>query len=305
MPPRRSRLPPLDYLIAFEASARFGGFTAAAERLNISQAAISRQIKLLEEHLDARLFHRGHRSVQLTPAGQAFLEHVTRALDAVEEGVEELRGSLDRPQVSLAATQSVSTLWLMPRLPRLRRDHPDLDIHLVSTDLDREALSGQHDLIILRGEGNWDGFEAELLLDEEIFPVCSPFYMEEQKLYRLEDLSRCTLIKVASHHSEWMDWDRWLAAVDMPSMEAAASLTFNTYSLSIQAAVDDLGVALGWRHLVDRHLEEGTLIRPLPDSVHTTSGYFLLQRKDSRLSRASQSVRAWLFAEAGSRQSNS
>ena len=128
---RRTRLPPLDYLIAFEASARLGGFTAAAERLNLSQAAISRQVKLLEEHLGARLFRRGHRSIQLTTEGRNFLQHVREALDAVERGVEGLQEAGRRPRVSLAATQSVSTLWLMPRLPRLRRDHPDLDIHLV------------------------------------------------------------------------------------------------------------------------------------------------------------------------------
>ncbi|HLW27222.1 MAG TPA: LysR substrate-binding domain-containing protein [Kiloniellales bacterium] len=295
---RRTRLPPLDYLIAFEASARLGGFTAAAERLNLSQAAISRQVKLLEEHLGARLFRRGHRSIQLTTEGRNFLQHVREALDAVERGVEGLQEAGRRPRVSLAATQSVSTLWLMPRLPRLRRDHPDLDIHLVSTDLDREALASEHDLIILRGEGQWEDFHAELLLDEEIFPVCAPAYAEKKDLDRLESLRHCTLIEVASHHTEWMDWARWLTRSGLPDNTGAASLTFNTYALAIQAAVDKLGVALGWRHLVDAHLAKGTLTRPLPNSIRTTSGYFLLQRQDGPLSPASQSIRDWLFAEA-------
>jgi len=295
---RRQRLPPLDYLIAFEAAARLGGFTAAAERLNLSQAAISRQVKLLEEHLGVRLFRRGHRSVQFTAEGKSFLRHVREALDAVEKGVEGLQEAARRPRVSLAATQSISTLWLMPRLPRLRRDHPDLDIHLVSTDLDREALASEHDLIILRGEGQWESFEAELLLDEEIFPVCAPAYADQKGLHLLEALRHCTFIEVASHHTEWMDWARWLTSSGLPETEGAASLTFNTYALAIQAAVDSLGVALGWRHLVDGHLAEGTLIRPLPNSICTTSGYFLLQPQDNPLSPASQSVRDWLFAEA-------
>lgn len=301
MPRHRQRLPPLDYLIAFEAAARLGGFTAAAECLNISQAAISRQVKLLEENLGVRLFHRGYRSVQLTTEGQAFLSHVRQALDAVEKGVLGLQEADSRPMVSLAATQSVSTLWLMPRLPRLRRDHPDLDIHLASTDLDREALAAEHDLIILRGEGYWEDFEAELLLDEEVFPVCAPGYAEQHKINDLPTLRHCILIKVASHHTEWMDWNRWLTNSGMPDVAKAATLSFNTYALSIQAAVDNLGVALGWRHLVDRHLAEGSLVRPLPDSVRTNSGYFLLQRRGSPLRPASRSVRDWLFAEARSR----
>lgn len=295
---RRQRLPPLDYLIAFEAAARLGGFTAAAERLNLSQAAISRQVKLLEESLGARLFHRGHRSIQLTPEGRRFLRHVRLALDAVEKGVEGLQEATSRPRVSLAATQSVSTLWLMPRLPRLRRDHPDLEIHLISTDLDREALASEHDLIILRGEGIWEDFEAELLLDEEIFPVCTSAYAEQNSLQDLRALSRCTLIDVASHHTEWMDWDRWLRSSGLPEVAGVTNLTFNTYALAIQAAVDGLGAALGWRHLVDRHLAEGLLIRPVPNSIRTSSGYFLLRHEASPLSAASRSIRDWLFAEA-------
>lgn len=295
---RQNRLPPLDYLIAFEAAARLGGFTAAAARLNLSQAAVSRQIKLLEEHLGARLFHRRYRSVALTREGQAFLQHVSGALDQVEQGVAGLREAVERPQVSLAATQSVSTLWLMPRLPRLRRDHPDLDIHLVSTDIDAEALAGEHDLVILRGEGAWPDFEAELLLNEEVFPVCAPAYAAEQDLLSLEALRRCTLINVASHHPEWMDWSRWLKSQGMADVSEATSLTFNTYALSIQAAVDRLGVALGWRYLVDCHLAEGSLIKPLTESIRTRSGYFLLQRRGDAPSGASQMVRDWLFAEA-------
>ncbi|MDF2095948.1 LysR substrate-binding domain-containing protein [Aquibaculum arenosum] len=295
---RQNRLPPLDYLIAFEAAARLGGFTAAAARLNLSQAAVSRQIKLLEEHLGARLFHRRYRSVVLTREGQAFLQHVSLALDQVEQGLEGLREAVERPRVTLAATQSVSTLWLMPRLRRLRQDHPNLDIHLVSTDIDAEALAGEHDLVILRGEGAWPDFEAELLLSEEVFPVCAPDYATDRKLHDLEALRRCTLITVASHHSEWMDWSRWLKSKGMADSSEMPSLSFNTYALSIQAAVDGLGVALGWRYLVDCHLAEGSLIKPLAESVRTRSGYFLLQRRGDVPSGAAQVVRDWLFAEA-------
>lgn len=296
---RRNRLPPLDYLVAFEAAANFGGFTAAAEHLNLSQAAVSRQIRLLEENLGQPLFLRGHRSVRLTAEGQRFLPVVRRALDEVEKGVEALHSAATRQQVSVAATQSVSTLWLMPQLPEIRRCSPDVDIFLVSTDLDREALAGEHDLVILRGDGHWPGYEARLLLDEEVFPVCSRAYAEQKAIREPHDLRHCTLIEVESHHAEWMNWHRWLTSTNALEAAEATSLTFNTYALAVQAAVDGLGVALGWRHLVDHHLADGSLIRPLPQSVRTASGYFLLRRQGRALSRAAEALCDCLFTAAG------
>jgi DNA-binding transcriptional LysR family regulator len=295
MPDRRISLPPLDYLVAFEAAAIHGGFTAAAEQLNISQAAVSRKIRLLEEHLGERLFVRGHRSIQLTPSGRAYLKSVRKALDEVRRGTQALRKGQLRPHVSIAATQSVSTLWLMPRLPLIRRENPHIDIDLVSTDEDEECLRGNFDLVILRGEGRWTGYDAELLLDEEIFPVCTATYAERASLHAPSDLSHATLIEVASHHSEWMNWRSWLMEIGIGEAAETHQFTFNTYALSIQAACDGLGVALGWRHLVDDHLASGSLIRPFTQSVRTGSGYFLLKPRDRPLSEASLSLRDWLF----------
>lgn len=298
MPSRRSQLPPLDYLVAFEAAATAGGFTAAGERLNLSQAAVSRKIRLLEENLGEALFTRGHRSVQLTPSGRTYLRSVRKALDEIATATAALRRGELRAHVTIAATQSVSTLWLMPRLPQVRRDLPDLEINLVSSDDDAASLAGGFDLVILRGEGRWTGYDAELLLDEEIFPVCSAPYAERIGLAQLSDLAHATLIEVASHHTEWMNWRSWLAETGVGEGAEANQLTFNTYALAVQAACDGMGVALGWRHLVDGHLASGALVRPLSQAVRTGSGYYILTPRARARSEAAEALRRWLLESA-------
>lgn len=299
-PSRRRQLPPLDYLIAFEAAASLGGFTAAAEHLHLSQAAISRKIRLLEENLGEQLFTRGHRSVQLTPNGRTYLRSVQKALDEIADASVAIRQGELRAHVTIAATQSIATLWLVPRLPDLRRDLPGLDINLLSSDEDDACLAGDFDLVILRGEGRWTGFDAELLLEEEIFPVCSPGYAEMLGLVQLADLERCTLIEVASHHTEWMNWRAWLAEFGMLKAAGAKQMTFNNYALAVQAARDGLGVALGWRHLVDAYLESGALIRPMTPSVSTGSGYYMLTGRSLARSEEVEVLRDWLRSSVGS-----
>lgn len=296
MPSRRSQLPPLDYLVAFEAAAILGGFTAAAEHLNLSQAAISRKIRLLEENLGQQLFTRGHRSIQLTPSGRTYLQSVRKALDEIAAASVAIRQGELRAHVTIAATQSIATFWLLPRLPSLRHDLPGLDINLLSSDDDEVCLAGNFDLVILRGEGRWSGYEAELLLDEEIFPVCSPGYAEKIGLQQLSDLERCTLIDVASHHTEWMNWRAWLAEFGEVKNAGTKQLTFNTYALAVQAACDGLGVALGWRHLVDGHLRTGALVRPMARTVRTGSGYYMLSGRGHARPEIVETLRDWLLA---------
>ncbi len=291
----RRQLPPLDYLVAFEAAATRGGFTAAAEQLNLSQAAVSRKVRLLEAHLGCELFVRGHRSVHLTREGRALLDTVGPALDAIATSTGALRAARDRPAVSIAATNSVAALWLMPRIQDFRRLHPEIEIRLVSSDDDAECLSPEVDLCILRGEGGWPGHEGGMLLDEEIFPVAAPAYLAAAPaLAAPGDLAGHTLIEVASHHDEWLRWRGWLDRVGAREGLSPRTLTVNTYPLAIQAARDGLGVALGWRHLVDRELARGALVRPLSESVRTASGYYLLTQAGRPLPQAAATLQGWL-----------
>ena len=301
---KRNVLPPLDYLVAFDAAARLGGFARASQHLHLSETAISRKVRLLEQHYGTALFQRGHRSVTLTEQGAALQSSVSRALDILRDASSDLLAEADTRALTLAATNSVSALWLLPRLPQFHRDNDQVRIRLVSSDSDEECLAEQVDLSILRGEGHWPGFEPTMLFGETVFPVCSPRYLEDHpEAADLRAIAGLDLIEVSSRHSEWMNWRTWLEdkGFSDPAIDRAA--TFNTYPLAVQAAADGLGIGLGWGHLVDRHLDAGTLIRPLGQvSVRTTAGYYLLRRSEKTPFPALETVEAWLRSESESRR---
>lgn len=293
----RKDLPPLDLLVAFEAAGRKSSFTAAAEELSLTQAAVSRQIRLLEETLGQKLFIRSHRAVHLTDDGRKYLHTVTLALDHLTNASREIRRAESELIVTVAATQSVATLWLLPRIKNFQTENPALDIKLIASDSDAECLDETVDISILRGDGTWADHYAERLLDEEVFPVCSPAYLAQvEPLRDPGDLVEAVLIHVVANHEEWMTWPVWLTEMNVALPEDHRQLLINTYPLSIQAACDGLGVALGWRHLVDAHLDSGQLVRPLPQSVTTQDGYFVLTQKNRTLTPQAEAFLDWVRA---------
>lgn len=301
---KRKVLPPLDYLVAFEAAAREGGFAGAARRLNLSETAISRKVRLLEQHYDVALFVRGHRSVTLTAQGHALLDGVSSALDGLRAVSQDMFARHHKNAVTLAATNSVAALWLLPRLRRFNAANARVKISLVASDSDAECLAETSDLSILRGDGDWPGYEARKLFGETVFPVCSPGYLRRHgAAATLTALPSLDLIEVASAHAEWMTWTSWLSQHGIEGLALDRSASFNTYPLAVQAAVDGLGIALGWGHLVDRYLEDGSLVRPLGDAhVRTASGYYLLRRKGTRSFPERQTVEDWLAKQSDARR---
>jgi len=308
---RRKDLPPLEFLVAFEAAARLGSFTAAAEELNLTQAAVSRQIRLLEQNLGRQLFTRAHRAVRLTPEGRDFQHTVSLALSHVANAARGLRVVEDIAQLTVAADQSVAALWLLPKLEDFQGAHGDIDLRLISSDVEADCLAEEVDLAIVHGDGNWPGFEAELLLDEEVFPVCSPAYLERHgAIAQPADLLDRVLIDLDDDHWNWINWRVWLTeqTTDLPqtlSRDGTVAgtgglrrLVINSYPLIVQAARDGLGVALGWRHLVDEPLAAGALVRPLEQTVRTDLGYYLLVRRDREASPQAEAFRGWLRAQS-------
>ena len=289
-------LPPLDYLVAFEAAARKMSFAGAAQQLHISESAISRKVRLLEHHFDTSFFVRGSRSIELTPQGAAFLARISPALDSLREAAsEQLAQNANKPIV-LAATNSVASLWLTPRLHEFRKANSHLRIMLVSSDDDRECLDETVDLSILRGNGTWPGYTSSLLFGETVFPVCSPeFLAANPACTDIAPLPNLPLIEVTSSHTEWMNWRTWLSRIGIRARNFEQPILFNTYPLSIQAAVDGVGVALGWGHLVDRLLEQGRLVRPCGDvKVRTSDGYYLLVPDNRASFPARDETERWL-----------
>ena len=299
----RKVLPPLDHLLAFEAAAQTGSFARAADVLHISESAISRKVRLLELHYDLPLFVRGHRSISLTEHGRLLLARVETSMDNLRDVSQELFALNGSSTVRLAATNSVASLWLMPRLREFRAKNHRVSIMLVSSDSDRECLDDSNDLAILRGDGDWPGFQVRKLFGETVFPVCSPEYLKRNpraaEIASLHDLS---LIEVKSSYTEWMDWKSWLFKQGELSESFTRSAYFNTYPLAIQAAVDGEGVALGWGHLVDQLVDSGKLVRPLGTvHVRTESGYYLLKQKGKKPFSGQSTVEEWLLAQSAKR----
>ncbi|SFT93996.1 LysR substrate-binding domain-containing protein [Sedimentitalea nanhaiensis] len=293
----KSSLPPLDYLLAFEAAAECESFVGASKKLNISETAISRKVRLLELHHDVTLFLRGHRSISLTPQGVSYLSRIQPALRDLREASSQIVAQQKNKPVTLAATNSVASLWLMPRLRDFSQTSKHVKIKLVASDNDEECLSETVDLAILRGDGRWPGFEARMLFGETVFPVCSPDYLQAHpRAGDLETLPQLDLIEVSSSHREWMNWKTWLRRAGGTRREPTQAVLFNTYPLSIQAAVDGLGIALGWGHLVDPYIEQGKLVRPVESvNVRTEYGYYLLKSENALQSDDRQVVEDWLM----------
>ncbi|WP_170560526.1 LysR substrate-binding domain-containing protein [Ruegeria atlantica] len=297
-------LPPLDYLLAFEAAAKAQSFAQASKVLNISETAISRKVRLLEQHYDVPLFVRGHRSVSLTQQGAILLATVEKSLDMMRDVSRDMLAKHQANTVSISATNSVASLWLMPQLRKFNKSNGRIRISLVSSDSDAECLSDSMNLTILRGDGDWPGYEAKLLFGETVFPVCSPEYLKNNpNAADLSALPELDLIEVTSAHAEWMTWRAWFSGNGVSTSSMEQAVAFNTYPLSIQAAVDGLGIALGWAHLVDPLLESGALVRPVQGaSVRTQSGYYLLKRPIHNAFPEQLIVEDWLLGLSAGRK---
>lgn len=273
----RQQLPPLDYLIAFESAARLLSFTAAARELALTQAAISQQIRKLEQRLGVRLFLRRHRAVQLTPAGRQYQHTVAMALAHLADATTEARGIAAGARLTIAADQSVAALWLMPRLAGLRALLPEVALRLVVSDEEADLLDEDVQAAILHGDGAWPGFEAARIFPEEVFPVCSPGYLTDNPAIATpEGLAAALLLDLEDEHWNWITWRIWLTELAIARPAAHRPLSISSYPLVIEAARAGQGVALGWRHLVDDDLESGRLVQPLARSVATSFGYHLV-----------------------------
>jgi LysR family glycine cleavage system transcriptional activator len=271
-------LPSLDLLHTFEAVARNRSFTLAAEELCLTQSAVSRQIRSLEDTLTLRLFRRLHRAIELTPEGQRLFDSVTRGLDDISSCLAELGAAAKAPQITVCASVAFAWFWLMPRLEHYRAQHPDIDLRVLATDQPVLPGSGEVDLAILFGSGQWEGLQAQLLFGEQVYPVCSPAYLRDHpELRRAEDLLDQTLL-----HLEYgkpslggVDWRTWLLQQGVNGQPVRRGVRFNSYPMVLQAAEAGHGVALGWSYISDPLLAEGRLVCPVDRKMETRDGYYL------------------------------
>ena len=292
------RLPPLDTLIAFEAAARLGSFTLAAGELNLTQAAISQRIRNLEEALGARLFDRAHRSVLLNEAGREYQHTVSMALGHLASASNNLGYSLDVERLTIAVDQSVGHLWLSGRLQEFCDDHSDLTVRLIVSDDLEKCLISEVDVAIVFGGDGVSGFQCNRLFPEEVFPVCSPAYLDKLgQVNSLEDLLKADLIELEDERWDWMNWDIWMTRVLGESLPTSRMLQIGSYPLVVDAACQGCGVALGWSGLVDNLLEEGLLVRLIERSVATENGYNIFRNLHSSFPRQQDAFVSWVHSQ--------
>jgi LysR family glycine cleavage system transcriptional activator len=280
---QRRTLPPLNAVRAFEAAARRASFTLAAAELGVTHGAISRQIRLLEDWLGPPpLFRRLNRRVELTAEGEALLAEYAPALDRVALAARRHRERRGGPLTRVLRVNALATFslrWLLPRLTRFRHEHPDIEVRLTTANEPVDALAEDYDVVIRGGPDTFHGFVSRPFLHERRLPVCSPTLARREKLTTVADLERHTLLHVASMPRLWHDW---LTAAGYPELAPAATLTLDHFYLSIQAAVDGLGVAMGPTALVLDELEAGRLVTPFPAiSLPARTYYAYLPKRDA------------------------
>ncbi len=292
----RQRLPPLTALPAFEASARLLSFTQAAEELYVTQPAVSRQVRILEENLGVRLFDRSHRQIKLTVEGQRFQHVVSVALGQVSGVANELRGQVTSTDLTIAADISMAYLWLLPRFPKFREAFPDIAVSILASDREADCLKKEIDLALLYGNGNWPGFDATLLIREEIFPVCSRSYLNRHlPINDPSGLVQHVLLDLRGDRWDWVDWRQWLTEKGVPVPDDMQFIAFNNLPLLIEATCQGQGIGLGWRSLVDRFLMDGSLAKPIDMSLQTDRGYYVLRRANIRMSSETNILFDWVI----------
>jgi DNA-binding transcriptional LysR family regulator len=298
-----ARLPPLDLLTAFEAAARHLSFTKAATERFLTQSAISRQIKALEDDLGVALFRRKHRALALTDEGARLNEAVRTAMKELRAEVTRIRAPQRREVVALTTTPGLASLWLIPRLNDFLQTHPGVDVRF-DTSLERRDLSAEgFDLAIRYARvGSSTGPQ---LFREVTLPVCSPTLAQSRArpLKVPADLRHHTLLQITVPPGAGvpLEWQPWLQAVGLGNLEPASTLSFSNYDSAIAAALQGQGVALGRRPLIDALLRSRKLIAPFKhDAIASERAYFLVFAPAARSRPAVRALEQWLLAQAGS-----
>jgi len=293
------KLPPLTALPAFDAAARHLSFTKAAEELNLTHGAISRAIRNIEDRLGIKLFERGTRSVRLTPEGAAYAAEIGAALDRIGAATIAATAARTSGILTVSTSDGFAGRWLMPRLQSLRAAAPELEITLTTRLKDDLVESGALDCAIRFGNGEWDGLDNELLMNERHIAVCSPALLAECDTTGI-DLNAFTLLHVlAASDQRYLTWQHWLKAANIDNVDTRGGYEFDLLDNAIRAATDGLGVTIADRHMIGHELRQGTLVPIVDVEVDGHQSYWLVTRTGQDDAPQVALFREWLRGEIG------
>lgn len=287
------RLPPLTWLRTFEASARHLSFTHAAAELNLTQAAVSKQVKLLEQLLREPLFQRKPRSLVLTKVGAAYLPKVRDAFERLAVGTQEVFGNRRSGMLTVRATSGFSVNWIAPRLPRFFARHPDIRLRLVSSVWTDEHEKERFDLDIRYGSGAWPGHRVDQLTWEYLEPLCAPTLLAT--LETPAALARHPLLHVLGYEEGWA---MWLKAANVEGVNPGQGLQFDTSLLAFQVAAQGFGVALGRSSMAEHEIGIGRLVRPYHFPVPIREAFHMVSPMVGAEHPDAAPFRDWILEEA-------
>src|SRR5476651_1564446 len=291
-----ARLPSLNGLRAFEAAARHLSFTVAASELNVTQTAISHQIRRLEQELGIRLFVRQNRALTLTPEAREYLPGVRAAFNDLRLATDRLLRKDNDHVLTVSTLASLAAKWLLPRLSAFQEAHPGIDVRITTStgliDFQRDDV----DAAIRYGRGQWPHVRADWLMADELFPVCSPALLAGKKpLRQPADLADHVLLHSSAGNDD--DWRLWLTAAGLPAnLSKQPGVTFDLAFMTVQAAIDGIGVAMGRTSYVEADIAKGRLVVPFEITLPADAGFYLVSPEARADSPKLAAFRQWLSA---------
>ncbi len=290
------QMPPLNWLRAFEASARHLSFTHAAAELGLSQVAVSKQVKQLELHLREPMFVRRARSLEITTAAEAYLPKVRDAFERLSDGTREVFGSRRSKVLTLRAAVGFSVNWLAPRLPDFYTRYPEIPLRIVSSVWNEEVGNPDFDLDIRYGTGKWPGMRADRLTWDTITPVCDPSLARNARLAHYDDLAQSTLIHVLGYEEGWAKWLRAAGMADV--IDAGQGMQVDNSLLAFELAARGCGIALARSCLADRLIKAGHLVTPFDLTVSIEEAFHLVSMTGDYEHADCAVLRRWLLEMA-------
>ncbi|MFC3023061.1 transcriptional regulator GcvA [Vibrio zhugei] len=289
------RLPPLNSLKVFEAAARHLSFTRAADELFVTQAAVSHQIKALEEFLGLKLFRRRNRSLLLTEEGQGYFADIKDIFSSIGEATDKLLERTEKGALTISLPPSFAIQWLVPRLADFNREEPDIDVRIKAVDLEEGSLTDDVDVAIYYGRGNWPELRCDLLYQEFLIPLCSPsVLLGDKPLNELHDLSQHVLL----HDTSRQHWKQFAKQNGIEGVNVNHGPIFSHTTMVLQAAIHGQGIALGNNVLAQPEMEAGRLVAPFDAVVMTPNAFYVVcDEKQADMGRIA-TFRDWMIRTA-------
>ncbi|AKH62722.1 MULTISPECIES: transcriptional regulator GcvA [Photorhabdus] len=294
------RLPPLNALRVFDAAARHLSFTKAAEELFVTQAAVSHQMKSLEDFLGLKLFRRRNRSLLLTEEGQSYYLDIKEIFTSINEATRKLQARSAKGALTVSLSPSFAIQWLVPRLSSFNLAYPGIDVRIQAVDREEDKLADDVDVAIFYGRGNWPGLRTDRLYAEYLLPVCAPSLLTgENPLKTPADLAHHMLL----HDSSRRDWQAYIRQLDMQQqINVQQGPIFSHSAMVIQAAVHGQGIALANNVMARTEIDAGRLVCPFNDVLVSKNAFYLVCHDNQAELGKIAAFRQWVLAQAASEQ---